>query len=108
MYIMVVVFPFLAKMIAPVVANELVKQVKKLEDGGAVDKTQMALVHKGEFMLPAGVKPTPAQRKAVAARKKTAAKKPAQKPARKPAARKPRIRKPTNNLVKTKKRKGKK
>ena len=105
---MVVVFPFLAKMIAPVVVNELVKQVKKLEDGGAVDKTQMALVHKGEFMLPAGVKPTPAQRKAVASRKKASAKKPAQKPARKPVARKPRIRKPTNNLVKTKKGKGKK
>lgn len=102
------IFTAIAAALAPTIVEEIVKGVKKLETGGKVDKTQMALVHKGEFMLPAGVKPTPAQRKAVASRKKAAAKKPAQKPARKPVARKPRIRKPTNNLVKTKKGKGKK
>ena len=34
--------------------------------GGAVKKTGVALIHSGEFILPKGVKPTVAQRKAVA------------------------------------------
>ena len=103
---MVVIFPFLAKMVGGAVVNEIVNQVKKLEDGGAVDKTEMALVHKGEYMLPKGVKPTPAQRRAVAKKKITKQKAKAKAP-KKAQVRKPQIRKPTNQLVK-KKRKGKK
>ena len=103
---MVVIFPFLAKMVGGAGVNEIVKQVKKLEDGGAVDKTEMALVHKGEYMLPKGVKPTPAQRRAVAKKKITKQKAKAKAP-KKAQLRKPQIRKPTNQLVK-KKRKGKK
>ena len=37
--------------------------------GGKVKKTGKALVHKGEFVLPKGVKPTKAQMKAVKRRK---------------------------------------
>jgi hypothetical protein len=37
--------------------------------GGRVKKTGKALVHKGEFVLPRGVKPTKAQMKAVKRRK---------------------------------------
>lgn len=40
--------------------------------GGRVNKTEPALVHKGEFVLPAGVKPTKAQMSAVAKGKKKA------------------------------------
>ena len=36
------------------------------EEGGEVKQTGQALVHKGEYVLPKGVKPTPAQRRAVA------------------------------------------
>ena len=113
---MVVIFPFLAKMVGGAVVKEIVNQVKKLEDGGAVDKTEMALVHKGEYMLPKGVKPTPAQRRAVAKKKITKQKAQVKqvrpkvvkaKAPKKAQARKPQIRKPTNQLVK-KKRKGKK
>ena len=43
--------------------------------GGAVKRTGKALVHKGEYVLPKGVKPTAAQRKAVAKRKADARKK---------------------------------
>jgi len=99
---MVVIFPMLAKMLAGPVINELMK----LEEGGPVNKTQMALVHKGEFMLPKGVKPTQAQRRAVAKNKLTKQKAIAKAP-KKAQVRKPQIRKPTNQLVK-KKRKGKK
>ena len=96
---MVVIFPMLAKMLAGPVINELMK----LEEGGPVNKTQMALVHKGEFMLPKGVKPTPAQRRAVAKKKLTKAKAKVNKPQiRKPIG-KPAVRKPAG-----KKRKGKK
>jgi len=95
---MVVIFPMLAKMLAGPVINQLMK----LEEGGPVNKTQMALVHKGEYMLPKGVKPTPAQRRAVVKKKMTK-----QKAKAKTQVRKPQIRKPTNQLVK-KKRKGKK
>lgn len=34
--------------------------------GGKVNKTGLAYLHKNEFVLPAGVKPTMAQKKAVA------------------------------------------
>jgi hypothetical protein len=37
--------------------------------GGKVKKTGLAIVHKGEYVLPAGVKPTMAQKKAVAKKK---------------------------------------
>lgn len=36
------------------------------KEGGQVKKTGLAYVHKNEFVLPAGVKPTKAQKKAVA------------------------------------------
>jgi len=42
--------------------------------GGKVTKTQMAQVHKGEYVLPAGVKPTKTQMKAVAKGKAKASK----------------------------------
>ena len=38
--------------------------------GGPVKKTIKALLHKGEYVLPKGVKPTPQQRKAVSKRRK--------------------------------------
>ena len=37
--------------------------------GGKVNKTGLALVHKGEYVLPAGVKPTKAQKAKVAKKK---------------------------------------
>lgn len=40
------------------------------KNGGRVKKTGMALVHKGEFVLPVGVKPTKAQLKKVAKKRK--------------------------------------
>lgn len=40
--------------------------------GGRVPKTGPALLHKNEFVLPAGVKPTAAQKKAVAKGKRGA------------------------------------
>ena len=91
----------IASALAPVLLGKLIDQ---FETGGKVKKTGVAMVHSGEYVLPKGVAPTASQRKAVASRKKATAK----KPARKPVARIPRVRKPTNNLVKTKKGKGKK
>lgn len=91
----------IASALAPVLLGKLIDQ---FETGGKVKKTGVAMVHSGEYVLPKGVAPTASQRKAVASRKKATAK----KPARKPVARKPRVRKPMNNLVKTKKGKGKK
>lgn len=38
--------------------------------GGAVKKTGKAIVHKGEYVLPVGVKPTKAQKAAVAKKHK--------------------------------------
>lgn len=38
--------------------------------GGPVKKTTRALLHKGEYVLPAGVRPTAKQRKMVAKRRK--------------------------------------
>lgn len=46
------------------------------EKGGRVTRTEPALVHKGEYVLPKGVKPTKAQKRAVA---KGKAKKPIRK-----------------------------
>jgi len=37
--------------------------------GGSVNKTTRALLHANEYVLPAGIKPTVAQKKAVAKRK---------------------------------------
>lgn len=99
-------FKTMAQVVAPFVIEEMINQVKKLEEGGAVNKTQMALVHKGEYMLPKGVKPTPAQKRAVVKKKTTKLKAKAKAP-KKAQVRKPQIRKPVNQLVK-KKRKGKK
>lgn len=42
-----------------------INKVAGFKHGGPVNKTQMALVHQGEFVLPAHVKPTAAQRKQV-------------------------------------------
>jgi hypothetical protein len=39
------------------------------KDGGKVKKTGLAYIHGGEYVLPAGVPPTKAQRSAVAKRK---------------------------------------
>jgi outer membrane lipoprotein SlyB len=39
------------------------------KNGGPVKKTGLAMVHKNEYVLPAGVKPTKAQRAAVAKKK---------------------------------------
>lgn len=44
------------------------------ETGGEVPRNTKALLHKGEYVLPAGVKPTKAQRKAVNKRKAQAKK----------------------------------
>jgi hypothetical protein len=46
------------------------KQIFKYKKGGRVKKTGVAMVHKGEFVLPVGVKPTKAQIKKVAMRKR--------------------------------------
>ena len=43
--------------------------------GGQVKRTGKALVHKGEYVLPKGVKPTKAQKAAVAKAKRDAKKK---------------------------------
>ena len=65
----------MASLVASALLPVIVDQLLKLETGGKVEKTQMALVHKNEYMLPAGVKPTPAQVKKVNAIKKKAGKK---------------------------------
>tara|TARA_R100001463_G_scaffold6465_2_gene21116 strand:- start:1546 stop:1845 length:300 start_codon:yes stop_codon:yes gene_type:complete len=44
------------------------------ETGGEVPRNTKALLHKGEYVLPAGVKPTKTQRKAVNKRKAQAKK----------------------------------
>ena len=97
--------PFV-KFVAPILIEQLVDKVIKKEDGGAIKKTQLAQIHAGEYILPKGVKPTPAQRRAVAKKKITKQKAKAKAP-KKAQVRKPQIRKPINQLVK-KKRKGKK
>lgn len=55
---------------ASLLLASLLPALLKLETGGKVKKTQMAMVHKNEYMLPASVKPTPAQVKKVNALKK--------------------------------------
>ena len=44
------------------------------KNGGTVGKNTKAFLHGGEYVLPAGVRPTVAQKKAVAARKMAAKK----------------------------------
>lgn len=70
-------FGIIASALAPLIVDKL----SKLEKGGDVKKTGAVIVHKGEYMLPKGVKPTKGQRKAVAKgkAKKTAPKKTAPK-----------------------------
>ena len=45
------------------------KMFPVFKTGGKVGKTGLALIHRGEYVLPAGVAPTAAQKKAVAKRK---------------------------------------
>lgn len=87
----------MASLIASALLPVLVENLLKLETGGKVEKTQIAMVHKNEYMLPAGVKPTPAQVKKVNALKK------------KKAVKKAPIKKaPVKKAPKGKKKKGKK
>jgi len=67
--------------LATILAPAIIDQLTKMEKGGEVKKTGPVIVHKNEYVLPAGVKPTKAQRKAVAKgkAKKTAPKKTAPK-----------------------------
>ena len=65
-----------ARVLAPIVLEKL---INSFDAGGEVKKTQVAKVHKGEYVLPAGVKPTKAQRKAVEKGKKKKAPKKAPK-----------------------------
>jgi len=87
----------MASLIASALLPVLVENLLKLETGGKVEKTQIAMVHKNEYMLPAGVKPTPAQVKKVNALKKKKATKKA--PVKKA---------PVKKAPKGKKKKGKK
>ena len=105
-----------AKLAIPIITDLIVDKFIKKEDGGAIKKTQPAMIHAGEYILPKGVKPTPAQRRAVAKKKLTKQKAQVKqvrpkvvkaKAPKKAQVRKPQIRKPVNQLVK-KKRKGKK
>ena len=87
----------MASIIASALLPVLVENLLKLETGGKVKKTQMAMVHKNEYMLPASVKPTPAQVKKVNALKK------------KKAVKKAPVKKvPVKKVPKGKKKKGKK
>ena len=45
------------------------KAFPMFKKGGKVDKTGLAVVHRGEYVLPSGVAPTMAQKRAVAKRK---------------------------------------
>ena len=90
----------MASLVASALLPVIVDQLLKLETGGKVEKTQMALVHKNEYMLPAGVKPTPAQVKKVNAIKKKAGKAPVKKAPVKKA--------PVKKAPRGKKKKGKK
>tara|TARA_R110002072_G_scaffold128960_1_gene267037 strand:+ start:703 stop:1008 length:306 start_codon:yes stop_codon:yes gene_type:complete len=92
-----------AKFLAPIVIDLIADKVLKKEDGGYIKKTQLAQIHAGEYVLPKGVKPTPAQRRAVAKKKITKQKAKAKAP-KKPQLRKPAVKK---SVVK-KKRKDKK
>lgn len=49
-----------------------INKVAGFKYGGPVHKTGMALVHEGEFVLPAGVRPTPQQRRKIIAGKNNA------------------------------------
>tara|TARA_R110000822_G_scaffold229758_1_gene361892 strand:- start:4514 stop:4810 length:297 start_codon:yes stop_codon:yes gene_type:complete len=90
----------LASVLVPIIANEIAKSVDKMEKGGVITRNKMVMVHKGEFVLPANVKPTPKQRKAVAKGKAVGFRKPVAKKA--PVKRKPGVRKPIGNQLKKK------
>ena len=60
--------------IAAIAAPYIIKELTGRKLGGKIHKTGPHLMHKNEFVLPAGVKPTAAQRKAVKQGKKAAAK----------------------------------
>lgn len=92
-----------AKLAIPIITDLIVDKFIKKEDGGYIKKTQLAQIHAGEYILPKGVKPTPAQRRAVAKKKITKQKAKAKAP-KKPQLRKPAVKK---SVVK-KKRKDKK
>lgn len=49
--------------------GEKLSKLMKYKKGGRVKKTGKAIVHKGEYVLPRGVKPTKSQMKKVAKRK---------------------------------------
>lgn len=58
--------------LAPILLETL---INSFDEGGDVKKTQIAKIHSGEFILPKGISPTKAQRKAVAKGKKQKKKK---------------------------------
>lgn len=66
--------------------------------GGAVKRDTKVILHKGEYVLPRGVKPTSIQRKAVAKNKAIGFRKPVARKA--PKKRKPRVRKPIGKQLK--------
>ncbi len=55
--------------IGRVAGGVLGKAFPMFKKGGKVKKTGLAVVHRGEYVLPAGVAPTATQKKAVAKRK---------------------------------------
>ena len=48
--------------------GEFLGNIIPFKKGGPVRKTTKAILHKGEYVLPKGVKPTPKQRRAVSKR----------------------------------------
>jgi hypothetical protein len=52
------------------IGGNVLGQLIPFKRGGKVRKTGPALIHKGEFVLPSGVKPTSKQMKAVLKRKR--------------------------------------
>lgn len=52
------------------IGGNVLSKLIPFKKGGKVKKTGPILAHKGEYVLPAGVKPTRAQLKAVAKKKK--------------------------------------
>jgi hypothetical protein len=55
--------------------GQVVGGLTRYKKGGRVKRTGKAIVHKGEYVLPRGVRPTKAQRKKVAKGKKRKSKK---------------------------------
>ena len=58
------------KNIGRVVGTAAGAAIPYFKTGGSVKKTGMAMVHKNEYILPSGIKPTKAQKAAVAKLKK--------------------------------------